>query len=303
MDFGKLNDILGVNFDFPPENPFTQNILTQNNAPKRCFVGPPIWANKEWVGKIYPHNTKEKDFLYHYARQFNTIELNVTHYQIPSLSTIDRWREAVAGTDFKFCPKWPQVISHDRQLVRSEALVEEFTNNISQLNEYLGVTFLQLGPYFGPNKLFILERFLKQLPSKFPVSVEFRHEDWFNNKATWQKTVEILSTLNVGTVITDVAGRRDVLHQTLTTPMLTLRFIASLTELHKSDYQRVDDWVQQIKKWFDEGLETAYIFAHCHENNNAPELSKYWIEALNEHCGFDLKIPKIQPKIVQGSLF
>jgi hypothetical protein len=24
---------------------------------------------------------------------------------------------------------------------------------------------------------------------------------------------------------------------------------------------------------------------------------------LNQHCGFDLQAPKIQPKIVQGSLF
>ncbi len=303
MDFGKLNDINGINFDLPPENPFTKNVLTQVNSQKRCFVGPPIWANKEWIGKIYPSNAKETNFLYHYARQFNTIELNVTHYQIPSLSTIDRWRESVAGTSFKFCPKWPQIISHDNQLIGCEGLVKEFVKNIGQLDEYLGMTFLQLSPYFGSNKLPVLERFLKQLPTGFPVSVEFRHEDWFKSPSVWQKTCAILHDLKVGTVITDVAGRRDVLHQTLTTPTLMLRFVASLTKLHASDFQRVDAWVQQIKKWLDEGLETAYIFTHCHENNDAPELSKYWVEALNQHCGFDLPIPKIQPKIVQGSLF
>jgi uncharacterized protein YecE (DUF72 family) len=303
MDFGKLNDIIGVDLSLPAANPFTQSVLTDTNGQKRCFVGPPIWANKEWIGKIYPSNAKEKDFLYHYARQFNTIELNVTHYQIPSLSTIDRWRESVAGTAFQFCPKWPQIISHDRQLINCEGLVNEFVENVSQLNEYLGMTFLQLSPYFGANKLGVLERFLKQLPPGFPVSVEFRHEDWFSNQTNWQKAIEILHDLKVGTVITDVAGRRDVLHQTLTTPTLTLRFVASLTKLQNTDFERVDAWVQQIKKWFDDGLETAYIFAHCHENNDAPELTKYWVEALNQHCGFDLQAPKIQPKIVQGSLF
>jgi uncharacterized protein YecE (DUF72 family) len=303
MDFGKLNDIAGINFDLPPENTFTKNVLTQTNTQKRCFVGPPIWSNKEWIGKIYPSNAKEKDFLYHYARQFNTIELNVTHYQIPNLSTIDRWRESVVGTDFKFCPKWPQIISHDRQLIGCDLFVNEFIENVSQLDEYLGMTFLQLSPYFGSNKLPILERFLKQLPPTFPISVEFRHQDWFKNQYVWQQTAEILCDLKVGTVITDVAGRRDVLHQTLTTQTLTLRFVASLAKLHESDFQRVDAWVQKIKQWFDAGLETAYIFAHCHENNDAPELTKYWIEALNQYCGFDLPTPKIQPKIVQGSLF
>lgn len=303
MDFGKLNDIAGLNFSLPTVNPFTDTVLTQKSESKSCFVGPPIWANKDWIGKIYPSNAKETNFLYHYARQFNTIELNVTHYQIPSLSTITRWRESVAGTTFKFCPKWPQIISHDNQLIGCEQLIKEFTDNIDQLGEYLGVTFLQLSPYFRPNKLPILERFLKQLPPNFPISIEFRHEDWFKNQLVWQKTAEMLSVSKVGTIITDVAGRRDVLHQTLTTPTLMLRFVASLTNLQKSDFERVDAWVYQLKKWFDDGLETAYIFAHCHENNDAPELSKYWVEALNRHCNFDLKAPQIQPTIVQGSLF
>jgi uncharacterized protein YecE (DUF72 family) len=303
MDFGKLNDISEVNFKLPSEHILTKTVLTQNDSRKLCFVGPPIWSNKEWIGKIYPSNAKEKDFLYHYARQFNTIELNVTHYQIPSLSTVDRWKESVSGTHFRFCPKWPQVISHDRQLIGCEVLTKDFTGNISQLGDHLGMTFLQLSPYFMPNKGNVLEKFLRQLPANFPVAVEFRHSDWFSNKNSWQKTTELLRELNIGTVITDVAGRRDVLHQTLTIPTLTLRFVASLTQLHQSDYQRIKEWVQQIKTWFDEGLQTAYIFAHCHENNDAPELSKYWIETLNKYGNFDLQPPKIQPKIVQGSLF
>ncbi|MEZ4905865.1 MAG: DUF72 domain-containing protein [Spirosomataceae bacterium] len=106
----------------------------------QCFVGPPIWANKQWVGKIYPSNAKEKDFLYYYTRQFNTIELNVTHYQIPNEATVQRWKEA-AHKDFRFCPKWPQEISHDRQLIGCEALSQAFTQAVLGLGENLGTTF------------------------------------------------------------------------------------------------------------------------------------------------------------------
>jgi uncharacterized protein YecE (DUF72 family) len=301
MDFGKLTDISGVDFRMPPTPPLTTQVLQAQPPPQtpQFFVGPPIWNNKEWLGKIYPTAAKDKDFLYHYARQFNTIELNVTHYQIPTASTVARWREAVPAS-FRFCPKWPQEISHDRQLAGSEAFTEVFVENISGLGPNLGTTFLQLAPYFGPWKIDVLQKFLKQLPPQFPITVEFRHEKWFE-KNTWTETLDLLHGLGVGTVISDVAGRRDVLHLGLTTPALTLRFVGN--ELHPTDYTRVDAWVARIGEWLRAGLQTAYIFVHCGENIYAPELTKYWIKQLNEQCGLAIEPPRILPKVVQGSLF
>ncbi len=304
MDFGKLEDISNVDFNLPPDHPLTGQVLsafsTSSSQSPQCFIGPPIWANKEWVGKIYPTTAKEKDFLYHYTRQFNSIELNVTHYQIPSEATIQRWKEA-AAPGFRFCPKWPQSISHEYQLKGCDHLSQELTKAVLGLGEHLGTTFLQLGPSFEPLQFRTLSSFLKQLPPDFPIAVEFRHPDWFSDKVIWQKTIEMLHELGVGTVMSDVAGRRDVLHMSLTSPTFTLRFVGH--ELHPSDFTRVDAWVQRLKTWFDRGLKTAYIFVHCGENINAPELTAYWIKQLNLHCGISLQLPRIQPKVIQGSLF
>jgi uncharacterized protein YecE (DUF72 family) len=302
MDFGKLADISGVDFTLPDDHLFTGQVLksSTNSKNPRCFVGPPIWSNKEWVGKIYPTTAKEKDFLYHYTRQFNTIELNVTHYQIPNETTIQRWKEA-ATPDFRFCPKWPQEISHERQLRGCEPLTQAFANAVLGLGTHLGTTFLQLGPYFDPRQSSFLEIFLRQLPPQFPIAVEFRNPDWFTDANCWMDTLQMLHELGVGTVMSDVAGRRDVLHLSLSNPTFTLRFVGN--ELHPTDFIRVDAWVQRLKKWFSEGLQTAYIFVHCGENYNAPELTKYWIEQLNFHCGTSLIPPKIQPRVVQGTLF
>lgn len=303
MDFGKLEDISGVDFSLPPDNEFVSKTAFPSITPQaspQCYIGPPIWSNKEWVGKIYPTTAKEKDFLYHYTRQFNTIELNVTHYQIPSEATIKRWKEA-AAQGFKFCPKWPQIISHERQLRECEELSHAFTNAVLGLEEHLGTTFLQLGPHFDPRQLGALENFLKQLPSSFPIAVEFRHPDWFANASTWEKTLHMLHQLGIGTVMSDVAGRRDVLHMSLSSSVATLRFVGN--ELHPTDFTRVDAWVQRFKEWFSKGLKTAYIFVHCGENNQAPELTKYWIQQLNLHCNLSLTPPRIQPKVIQGSLF
>ena len=313
MDFGKLTDISGVDFGLSADPVFTKNTLQNYQSPPhkqltplelginkpQIYVGPPIWANKEWTGKIYPNSAKEKDFLYHFARQFNTIELNVTHYQVPNAATIERWREAVTP-DFRFCPKWPQEISHERQLLGCEPQTEAFMSAVLGLEKNLGTTFLQLAPYFGPWKFDVLEKFLRQILANFPLAVEFRHPKWFE-EPVWTQTLELLSSLGVGTVMSDVAGRRDVLHLALTTPALMLRFVGN--ELHPTDFSRVNEWAKRLKTWIEAGLQTATIFVHCGENIFAPELSKYWIEQLNQECGLTLKAPVIQPKVVQGSLF
>ena len=302
MDFGKTHNLDAVNFALPPGAPSNARIwdAVEPTPRPQLFIGGPVWANKEYVGKMYPANAKERDFLHHYTRQFNTIELNLTHYQIPTSGMIDKWRtEATAG--FTYCPKFPQIISHERQLVATEGLTEEFVNAVLGLEEYLGMTFLQLPPSFGPEKWPVLEAYLKSLPDELDVAVEFRHPDWFK-PSTGMQTLERLYGLRRHTVITDVAGRRDVLHMGLSSPVLTLRFIAN--EGHPTDYTRADAWVQRLKTWFGKGLQTAYLFVHGGGNNDtAPELILYWTRELNKHCGLNLREPVLQPRVVQGSLF
>lgn len=307
MEFGKVPNVDLVNFALPPGQAFNAHVWSHvmPTATPTVFIGGPIWANKQYVGKIYPSSAKERDFLHHYTQQFNTIELNLTHYQIPTPGMIDRWRAEATGSPaqpgFVYCPKFPQVISHERMLVGSSGLTDEFVNAIMSLEENLGMSFLQLPPNFGPDRWPVLEAYLQNLPDELDVAIEFRHPDWFR-KDVWPATLEKLHDLHRHVVISDVAGRRDVLHMGLSSPMLTLRFIAN--EGHPTDYSRTDAWVQRLKTWFDKGLQTAYLFVHGGgENDTAPELIRYWVRQLNEHCGLDLREPQIQPQVVQGSLF
>ena len=139
------------------------------------------------------------------------------------------------------------------------------------------------------------------MPAGFPVSVEFRHEQWFANKTVWEDTCAMLEALGVGTVMSDVAGRRDVLHMTLTTNDLMLRFVGN--ELHPTDYTRADEWCRRITDWIKKGLKNIYIFVHCGENRYAPELTHYWIKKLNTYNNLRIAEPRITPQVVQGSLF
>jgi uncharacterized protein YecE (DUF72 family) len=301
MDFGKLStfDLEKTDLRLKPDNPFNEKIWKFSTKQPIVKVGCPVWSNKDWNGKIYPHNAKTQDFLKLYASQFNTIELNVTHYQIPNDETIERWYSETSP-DFTFCPKFPQVISHDKLLQKAEGLTEEFCSQILKLGHKLGMPFLQLAPYFTPKQFSTLEKYLKQLPDSLMIAIEFRYEDWFKNEAIWQETLTMLNALGHATVITDVAGRRDVVHQSLSVPKAVIRWIGND---HPSDYQRIDEWVQRLKYWFEQGLEELWLFVHTTENIHAPEMANYWIQQLNLYGNLKIIAPKFLPKIEQMSLF
>jgi uncharacterized protein YecE (DUF72 family) len=238
MDFGRIKNLDDIDFTLPSDDEANKKVLEKyksDNLPK-VFVGCPIWGVKEWIGSYYPASAREKDFLLYYAKQFNTIELNTTHYRIPDPQTVRKWY-ANTGEGFKFCPKLPQEISHEKKLRNVAIETQIFCENIAGLKEKLGVCFLQLPPYFSPSEINYLEDFLKQFPTEIPLAIEFRHEDFFK-KSHFNKTFDLLEKYHINPVITDVAGRRDVLHQRFTTDTVLIRWVGD--KLHPTDYQRVE---------------------------------------------------------------
>ncbi|WP_162051403.1 DUF72 domain-containing protein [Pontibacter pamirensis] len=302
MDFGKLQDISSVDFTLPPNHPSTLPLLQQAGSyiKPTVHVGLPVWVNKAWKGDIYPSSMHDKDSLLWYGKQFSTIELNSTHYHIPSPDTIDRWRQTVPQ-GFTFCPKFPQLISHEAALRSTQDITAAFCAAIAGLEDRLGDAFLQLPPTFSPRQLPDLEAFLQFVPESIPITVELRHPAWFADSGASRELFEVLGKYKAGTVLTDVAGRRDVLHMRLTTPSAMVRFVGN--GLHPTDYTRIDAWVERLKQWFDNGLRQLYFFVHEPDNVLAPELATYLMQQLNKVCGFDLKPPKKYVQPVQGELF
>lgn len=293
MKFGKLQNISNVNFKLPNDHEKTTlllNHLPKNEALPIVYVGCTGWSEKAWVGRVYPTGTKANQFLFHYGKQFNTIELNATHYRIPTLSTVENWRQAVPK-DFKFCPKIPQSISHSRDLGMSSEYIDLFLTSIYELRENLGCCFMQMPPYFEISRLPMLERFLEKWSKEIPLAIEVRHESWFNDSDNFNRLFNLLEKYQISTVITDVSGRRDVLHQRLTTDTAMIRFVGN--ELHQTDFERVDEWVERLKYWFENGLKTAYVFPHEPDNILAPELADYLVKQLKNSFECDIRGPKL----------
>jgi uncharacterized protein YecE (DUF72 family) len=300
MDFGKLTNISSVNFTLPPDDPETARIL--RGAPPRVglprvYVGCTGWAMKDWCGWVYPKSCKSSDYLKYYGQQFNTIELNTTHYRTPSFADIGKWRDQTPA-DFRFAPKMLQTVSHTKNLGYGTGLTGQFCEAILALEEKLGVCFMQLPEYFNATSLPIFEKYITKLPKSIPFSVEIRGSEWFNFKKNDKEAppqyisdyYRILEENKVSTVITDVSGRRDVLHQRLTTPTAIVRFIGN--DLHPTDYTRLDEWVQRLKLWFEMGLHEVYFFTHEPDNLSAPRIAQYFQEQIEASFPAILRGPK-----------
>ncbi|NJM26866.1 MAG: DUF72 domain-containing protein [Bacteroidia bacterium] len=293
MDFGKVEPeaLADIDFTLPPDAPATVEkfpLWKQANKKTEIFVGCAKWGRKDWIGKIYPKGTKESDFLKHYASHFNTIELNALFYMLPRVAQIENWRNTV-GKGFLFCPKFNNKITHIKRLKDAERYTEIFLDGLNAFGDTLGPAFLQLPPNYPPKNMEVVDAYLGTLPKSFRLFVELRHPEWFSDTDAFEQICRILEKHGAGSVITDAAGRRDCVHMRLTTPEAFIRFVGN--GLHPTDYTRIDDWVQRIKQWMQNGVQKIYFFMHQHEELHSPELSKYLIQQLNIHCGTTIPEP------------
>ncbi|MDI9339426.1 MAG: DUF72 domain-containing protein [Sediminibacterium sp.] len=301
MDFGRDVDISTVHFGLPPEHPGSIKVLGGTKRKDiKVYVGGVLWSDESFTGVIYPAKAKPKDYARYYCRQFNTIELNTTHYRLPEADHIKKWQNDAPET-FRFAPKVPQVISHSGDLLQMVDFMNEFGTLVSHFGKRLGYTFLQLPPHFAPKRLQELLEFLDRSALR-QLAIEVRHPDWFGEQPALNQLCNYLYKNQMPLVITDTPGRRDVLHGRLTHTVTLIRFNAN--DRHSTDYSRIDEWVERLNNWFNQGLETVYFFIHTPHQINMPELVSYFIKQLKQVSGIHLQSPKItQPDPSNGMLF
>lgn len=292
MKFGKLENIEGIDFTLPEDHP--NNSLRKQASPTnnktRFYIGCTGWSTKEWKGKIYPDKTKAADFLTAYGKQFNTVELNTTHYRIPKPEYIQKWVDQTPK-DFKFCPKILKFISHAKDLGTSNKRIKEFCDAISLFDDKLGMCFIQLPPYFGIDRLPIIEQFFKIFPKEIPLSIELRHGSFYESDDNLNRTIELIQKYHRTFLITDVSGRRDILHMALTSNSTMIRFVGN--NLHSTDYTRLDTWINKLYSWQSCGMEEVYFFPHEPDNINAPEISQHLYHRITKFDNFMGRGPKM----------
>lgn len=295
MKFGKVDDAASIDFTLPPENAANKALLNAAKGGKPgIYIGCAKW-NKTDLKGFYPKGTKDE--LAYYATQFNSIELNATFYNNFPVETIETWH-AKTPEGFKFFPKLHQSISHWKRLKDAKEPTDIFLDGIAHLQDKLGMLFLQMPDNFGPKNWEILKAYLEEWPSGFPLALELRHTGWYDGSFNSEDLYSVLEKKNISHIVTDSAGRRDLLHMRLTTPTAFIRYNGANVD---SDYTRLDDWFERLKLWIEEGIQNIYFFVHQNHEEASPLLSSYLIQKLNKELGMELQVP-YDPRVASGQV-
>lgn len=288
MKFGKVERPELIDFTIPVDHPETEVVLskTKGDFPFKLYVGCAKW-NRQDLKNFYPRGTKDE--LVYYSSQFNSIELNATFYRIFPAAQYEKWYDKTPK-DFKFFPKVANDISHLRRLNDAVyPIVDRYLEVTSNLKDKLGTIFLQMHSNFAPKNWDRVVRFVEYWPKEFPLAMEFRHTDWFNDAKVAQELYHLLEENNIANILVDTAGRRDIMHMRLTNNEAFVRYVGAN---HESDYTRLDDWVEKLADWKAKGLKNVHFFVHQNMELESPLLSVRFIEKLNKKLGTNLEIPK-----------
>jgi uncharacterized protein YecE (DUF72 family) len=298
MQFGTVADPGTIDFTLPKDAPETTAILKahKNEDPFEVYVGCAKWNRGDLKG-FYPRGIKDE--LTYYAQQFNSIELNATFYGMPDWKQVETWKDKTPE-GFKFFPKITNTVTHFKRLLNAQEPIEQFCNAIAAFDDRLGMAFMQLHDNFKPKDFERLKAALENFPKGIPLALEVRNEEWFADKKVTDAYCDLLAQLDMANIIVDTAGRRDMIHMRLTSPVAFVRYVGAN---HPTDKDRLDDWIVRIKKWRKEGLQKLYFFVHQNVELESPLLAAHFIEEINKAFKLSLHIPVRPPAKGEGDLF
>jgi uncharacterized protein YecE (DUF72 family) len=154
---------------------------------------------RHWKGGFYPAELPQKRWFEHYAREFETVEINASFYRVPLASTFDGWR-AKAPRGFRYAVKANRFLTHMKKLLGCEQPLAEFIALARRLGPTLGPILFQLPPSLHKD-LERLTAFLEQLPDELEHVVEFRHASWYD-----EEVLALLDRHGAGFVAHDLVG-------------------------------------------------------------------------------------------------
>lgn len=140
-------------------------------------VGCSGWEYKHWRGDFYPTSVPRAGWFEHYARTFDTVEINNTFYRLPVEATFAAWA-ARAPRRFEFAVKASRFLTHMKKLKDPEEPLERLFTRMRPLGTHLGPVLYQLPPGWKLD-LGRLDHFLQALPRGARHVVEFREPSWY----------------------------------------------------------------------------------------------------------------------------
>ncbi len=220
------------------------------------LVGTSGWVYEHWRGVFYPEGLPHQGWLPFYMEHFDTVEINNTFYQLPSVETFKGWHRA-AKKGFVYSVKASRYITHMKKLSKPERPLSLFMERALLLEENLGPILFQLPPRWHANTA-RLEEFTERLPSGQRFVFEFRDKSWFS-----REVYQVLEKRGMGLCLYHMPGFTTPL--VVTAGFVYIRFHGSGT-LYGGRYERgfLKGWATTIQGFLKEGLDVYVYF-----NNDA----------------------------------
>ncbi len=221
---------------------------------------------KHWKGPVYPQDISSDAMLKEYTKIFDTVEVNNTFYQLPSIDKVKTWKESTPD-NFLFIIKANRYITHMKNLLDPEEPVNNLLERIKILGDKLGPILFQLPPQWGVNAE-RLENFVNYLPKNYRYAFELRDESWYT-----KEIYDILEKNNLAFCIHDHCEAPSP--EKVTADFVYARFHGPHGD-YRSKYSKdeLKLWEGKIKDWQNNGLD---VF--CYFNN---DMKGYAVENAKE---------------------
>lgn len=144
-------------------------------------VGCSGWFYWHWRGRFYPAETPTSAWFDHYARHFQTVELNAPFYSWPTVANVNTWLKQAGRRRFVYTVKVCELITHVKRFAGTKGLVRDFGHVADLLGpRRMGCFLFQLPPSFHHTPA-RLRTILAQLDPRRRNVVEFRHRSWWRD--------------------------------------------------------------------------------------------------------------------------
>lgn len=245
-------------------------------------IGCSGWFYWHWRGKFYPDTKRTDKWFAHYVANFDTVELNAPFYKWPKDATVKAWRRN-APAHFRYSVKVNSLITHEKRLVRTRKLVQEFCKIDNLLGEKLGCFLFQFPPSYKFTRS-RLTSIVSQLNPRLRCAVEFRHKSW------WRKAV-YRAFEKRGLIFCSISAPRLPDELIKTSDVIYIR-------LHgRSRWYRHDYTDEELAAWADKidncGAREAWIYFDNDRDAFAIKNARMLIEQLNGRGLTNLKLPSL----------
>lgn len=233
-------------------------------------LGTSGFSYDDWIGPVFPQDMPRIQWLPYYATMFDTVELNVTYYRVPSWKVVKGWVERTPP-EFLFTVKAHRSLTHERK----EPDFDQFQNGLTPLMEAgkLACVLVQFPHSFRPSPAsrdYLLT--VREGLADLSLVVEFRNSAWVT-----EETFALLEAHDLGYCCVDEPDLKGLMPSVVraTGPVAYVRFHGRNAERwwqHEHAWERYDytyevselaEWIPKLRA-LDSAAPLTLVYANNH---------------------------------------